>query len=506
MRGAQVLHGSEPLRVAERRRQVLIVDLNSFATFPTLAIGLLVASLRNAGHEVTLISPLANDVPASERERAETPFDQMARRIHLSTMSAFTPTRDALRAARRWYLDRPHPTVLSEVESALKNKPDVLLLSAYLQHYRSVVEIGKLAQRHGIPLILGGPMFNLGETAETWRGIPGLTALVGAEADLLAPDLVEAVCSDADLVRFPGVVLPDGRRASSAPPLRELDQTPVPDFTDFPWDRYRVHIIPIMATRGCQWNKCTFCSDVISVSGRTFRNRSLDHLLNEMREQARRHRTNDFLFLDLKLNSNPDLFRGIIENVQRHVHGAQWIGTVHVDQRRDNGLSRQDLNSAVVAGMRRVSFGLETASQRLLDAMEKGCSVEGNSEFIRNAYEAGLSVRATMFKGYPGETADDLNKTADFLEKHRNFVDRIRFNEFSLPAGTPIYAEVTDNPELYPAWNVVGFDEWEARARYVNREGRSLAYRRAKARVSKAVYEINRRPIRWSARVFDGLM
>jgi radical SAM superfamily enzyme YgiQ (UPF0313 family) len=151
----------------------------------------------------------------------------------------------------------------------------------------------------------------------------------------------------------------------------------------------------------------------------------VDSVIHEMREQARRHSTTNFLFLDLKLNSNPNLLRGIVENVQRNVRGAQWIGTVHVDGRSDNGLSRGELRAAVAAGMRRVSFGLESGSQKMLDAMDKGCTVERNSEFIRTAHEAGLSVRATMFKGYPGETAEDIELTAQFLEKHADYIGRI---------------------------------------------------------------------------------
>lgn len=486
--------------------RVLVVDLNNFSSFPTLAIGLLVASLRNAGNEVRLISPLAYDVEAAERERAETVLDDWARRIHLSTARTFRPVRDASRAARAWWNNRPHPRVLEEAARALADKPDVLILSAYLQHYPTVVELGKLAKAAGVPFLLGGPMFNITETSEAWRATPGLTAVVGAEADLSISDLVGAAAAGEDLLKFEGVVLPDGRRSAPAQPLRDLDATPVPDFSDFPWDRYRVRIVPLMTGRGCQWSKCTFCSDVVSVSGRTYRTRSLESVLHEMREQARRHETSNFLFLDLKLNSNPAMFRGIAENVQSQVPGAQWIGTVHVDRRRDNGLSRADLRAAVASGMRRVSFGLESGSQRLLDLMKKGSDVEANATFIREAYDAGLSVRCTMMKGYPGETAEDLELTADFLERHGEYIDRIRFNDFSLLLGTPAYDAVQADPSQFPDLRLRGSDARHARGRYVAPDSNGRAYRKAKARVLRAVYAVNRRRIRSSAREFDGLM
>ncbi|MEM9257168.1 MAG: radical SAM protein [Pseudomonadota bacterium] len=383
---------------------------------------------------------------------------------------------------------------------------DIVLLSCYLQHFRTVTEIGKIAAKKGVPVLVGGPVFNIPGTADAWRRLPGVSAVVGAESDLSVSDLVAAVIAKRDLLEFPGVVLPDGRASSSAPPLRQLDDVPMADFTDYPWDRYPVRIVPIMTGRGCQWNKCAFCSDVISVNGRSFRTRSIQNVLLEMQEQSRIHSTTNFLFVDLKLNSYPDMIRGIAENVQSYVPGAEWLGTVHVDLRDDNGLSRHDLKNAVRSGMRRVSFGLESGSQRMLDLMDKGSNVERNSQFIREAHEAGLSLRCTMFKGFPGERADDMAATADFLEEHAPYLDRVRFNEFTLMEDTPIYHElIATNAATRQAY-IRRFDHFAARASYSNPESGDRVYRREKARALSAVYEINRRPLRAAARQFDGLM
>ena len=325
----------------------------------------------------------------------------------------------------------------------------------------------------------------------------------GAEPYLA--DLVEAVCNGDDLTWLPGLTFPDGARTEAAPPLRALDDSHFPDFDDFPWDRYPNRIVPILAGRGCQWDKCTFCSDVISASGRKFRTRGIESVLVEMQVQAERYGAKDFMFLDLKLNSHPAMMRGIARNLRRYVRGAQWVGTVHVDQRRDNGLSRQDLFAAASGGMRRISFGLESGSQRLLDAMRKGCSVERNEAFLRNAHDAGISVRGTMFKGYPGETAQDMEATADFLERNESCIDRIRFNDFAVPLDTPIYHALMEKAGSGDAMHLTGMDTRRAKALY-GRRPVDRAYRRAKARALRAVYRINRKPLREMARQFDGLM
>jgi radical SAM superfamily enzyme YgiQ (UPF0313 family) len=373
--------------------------------------------------------------------------------------------------------------------------------------------ISKLAAEQGIPVLLGGPMFNVAGTAESWRDLHGVTAVVGAEVDRSISELVDAACNGGNLLQFPGVTLPCGTRSQTAAPLRELDENPFPDFGDFPWDRYPVRIVPIMTGRGCQWNRCVFCSDIVSTSGRTYRTRSIENVLLELQEQARRHNTKNFLFLDLKLNSYPDMIRGIASELPRYVQGAEWIGTVHVDLRADNGLSRRDLKAAAGGGMRRISFGLESGSQRLLDLMDKGCSVEANSAFIRNAHQAGLSVRCTMFKGFPGETAEDMALTAQFLREHAPYLDRVRFNEFSLLEDTPIYNAMVEQSTVnsvatdgHPKVEILKLAHRKARAEYTNRSIENPAYRKAKRDALAVVFEINRRPIRSSARQFDGLM
>jgi radical SAM superfamily enzyme YgiQ (UPF0313 family) len=300
-------------------------------------------------------------------------------------------------------------------------------------------------------------------------------------------------------------MLPDGRTAPPATPLRPLDATPFADFTDFPWERYPVRIIPLMTGRGCQWSKCAFCSDVVSANGLSYRTRSIGHVLSEMEEQARRHGTRNFLFLDLKLNSWPEMLRGIADGLPSRVPGAEWIGTVHVDTRDDNGLSRRDLKAAVRSGMRRVSFGLESGSQRLLDVMQKGSTVEGNSQFIRDAHGVGLSVRCTMFAGYPGETDHDMAATADFLEAHEGFLDRVRFNAFSLLDDTPIFKAMADQSGAAILTHLRS-DPQRARMNYRNPRTHTKAYRTQKERALAAVFRINKRPVRSSARQFDGLM
>lgn len=486
--------------------RVLLIDLNNFASYPTLAIGVLVASLRKQGMEVEVLCPLAHDVPAELREKVEGWRDHFKRRVFFGTHPAYDWVRLRVRKWRSWWISRPHPRVLSEFDDALTRKPDIVLLSAYLNHYPSCVEIGKRAQAAGIPVLLGGPAFNIPEITQEWLGVPGITAIIGAETDFSLPQIVQDTLDGKDLLAHNGVTKPDGQCSPTSEPLNRLSETPVPDFTDFPWNRYRERVIPMMATRGCQWAKCTFCSDVQMANGRTFRTRSVDSLLHEMEQLSNAHATKNFILLDIKLNSDVQLWRGLIEKVRTRIPGARWVGTVHVDLRKDNGLSAEDLRAAKASGMMRINFGLETASPRLLQAMRKGTEPARSSQFIHEAHAAGLSVRTTIMQGYPGETPEDLHETVDYLDQHDGKIDRIRISQFKALPATAFHRDFEENPQHYAELADFEWDFRDSRAAYRYTKASARSYRKAKLRLLRKVYEVNRRPLRDGAEAFDGLM
>jgi len=383
------------------RGKVLIVDLNNYARYPTLAIGYLVAPLRAAGFEVELLSPLAHGVAGVMREHREGWVDQLKRRFYMVPPAPFRRHQDRLHDAYAAWQERLTPSMRALLEASIvDSRADVILLSAYLTHRQRVEYIAEVAARLGVPVLLGGPAFNMPGVAPEWSGIPGVTAVFAGEAENAIVALVDRLRQRVPADAFDGVFTsstvdhsPGGKQPLD--PITPLDELMIPDFSDFPWDRYPHRIIPVMASRGCGWGRCTFCSDVRTASGRGFRSRSVERVLEELATQAGRYGTKDFIFLDIKLNSDLALWRGLIDGIQQRVAGARWIGTVHVDGNRDNGLDRGTLERARVSGMTRISFGLESGSQEVLRRMAKNCTVERNESFARDATATGISVRAT---------------------------------------------------------------------------------------------------------------
>jgi anaerobic magnesium-protoporphyrin IX monomethyl ester cyclase len=504
--GGRCVDASDPDPAQSGAMRTLLIDLNNFARFPTLAVGYLVASLRQAGIAVEVLSPLAHGMAPSEREGRETWRDQAKRRVHLADRPMLQALEHRVRDRYVDHRERAHPIVLQQTRSVLDDRrPDAILLSAYLDHLPSVEAIGRLALEHGVPLLLGGPAFNQAETARAWLSVPGLAAVVGAESDHSLAELVEATIRGRSLLHFPGVWLPDGRTGPPPAPLADLAELPIPDFSDFPWQRYPNRILPVMTGRGCEWGRCLFCSDVTSVNGRTYRSRPPAAVLDELETNGNRYSTSDCVFLDIKLNSNLRMWRSIITEYQHRLPGGSWIGTVHVG-RGENGLTGDELATAAAAGMKRISFGLETGSQRLNDRMAKGTDIDSMATFISDAHVAGISVRTTMMTGYPGEDAKDIDATVAFLAMHEHQLDRVRLSKFKPIPGTAFQARFDADPRAFPGIRELRWNPQRGRASYVYAPGGDPNYRAAKRRLLRIVHRINRKPLRDGAHQFDGLM
>lgn len=489
-------------------RSVLLIDLNNFARFPTLPVGLIAARLRESGWSVDVLSPLAVGVPGVPRPTRAPLWGYWDERLRWwsattpsRTVRSFRQTLDALRPHRR---STTRERLLSAVSEALDREPKVVLISSYLMYQDAVEEICGLSARKGVPVLLGGPAFHDRATRQSWASIEGLTGIYAGEAEVGLESALLSILDGAP--DPPGLSRPGGPDGGLAPPAHDLDASPYPDYTDFPWDRYPNRIVSMLTARGCGWGVCKFCSDVVTVAGRTFRSRSLENVLGELRFHKEVHQTRLFCFSDLKLNSNLEMWRGLHEGMQGAVPGAKWTCAVHVGPREDEGLSREDLVAARRAGLVRISAGFETASPGMLNAMRKGSRPERMAEFLANAHAAGISTRITAFTGYPGEEPGDLDLTTRFLEEHGRHVERVHLSRLVVQAGTPLEEDMRSGRLSEFGFSLMDEQPGQAMIAHSYAPASTRSYRRSVARLLRAIHTINRRPIKSDARELEGAM
>ena len=473
-----------------------------------MSVGHICAVARSKGHSVKVVSPLATGAGSFKRTMRPHIFGRYEAILrHQSAITRSKFVRDARqKISRHWSpaSEHAHLATLSEIENVLRGGIDLLLISAYTMYRGLCTLICAKAQEFGVPVLVGGPMFSVPEVTDDWLTMPGLSAIFVGEPEIQMESILQASLNGGTSVT--GLATPKTGRNGIAQPLANLDQLPFPDYSDFPWDLYPNRIIPMMTGRGCGWGVCTFCSDVFTTAGREHRSRTPDNVLEEMAEQHRRHDTSTFTFLDLKLNSDLAVWDGLISEAQSVVPGCEWTASLHVNINASNGLSAAELKSARSAGLSRVTTGLESGSQGMLNRMARGTRVEALSEFVRHAWEAGISVRMTSIIGYPGETAEDVTLTNRFLHNHLKYVDRIIVNRLAISPLTPIGKSVLRNPSRYKAIRNVSLDVENGLLKHENATFQEKGHSRAVRRLLRTVHEINRKPLKGASLTFEGVM
>ncbi len=488
--------------------KVLAIDLNNFSRYPTLSIGYIAAILRKNDIEVDVLSPFSFGVHGFPRNVREKPWQLYVN--FLSHWAAVTevPLVKKLRHRLKRQLqpgnEGDSKIIADSVTGMLEHNPQVVLISAYTMYLDVCKQIADLCQARAIPVIVGGNSFVVKDVADVWAKIPGMSAIYAGEPEFVLADIVRKLAQQEDVSGYAGVYTPNKILDRVATPISNLDAVPFPDFSDFPWDSYPNRIVPIMTGRGCGWGLCTFCSDVLTSAGRTFRSRSLDNVLQEIAFQRARFDVDLFVFLDLKLNSDLHVWRGLAEQLPQVAPGIKWTASVHVDSRPDNGLSHEDLRKAANAGLVRITCGLESASRTVLSRMAKGVRINRMRDYIVAAYDAGISVRLTCIVGFPDEDAADIDMTTEFLEENSQYLERISLNRFANIPGTPVQELLANSPETYPHIKVHDLDLETAIIPHDNSrftQHRNLA---AIFRLQKVVNRINQKPLLENAIEFEG--
>ena len=202
-------------------------------------------------------------------------------------------------------------------------------------------------------------------------------------------------------------------RTPNRPFIQNLDELPRPAYDHLPLKKYRISgraILPVITSRGCPF-QCSFCVSS-QMFGKTFRMRSIKNVVDEIEWLRDTHGADAFTFYDDAFTLDIERALKICEEIKKRKIGLPWDCQTRVDN-----VSKEVLAKMRRAGCEVVYFGVESGSQKILDAVGKKTTIQQNERAIRWAKDAGLFVIASLIIGYPSETADTLEQTLDLIRR-----------------------------------------------------------------------------------------
>jgi radical SAM superfamily enzyme YgiQ (UPF0313 family) len=322
-------------------------------------------------------------------------------------------------------------------DRAVAFRPDVVGISAWTDWWYPSFRTGQLI-KEALPethLTYGGP--HLGIYPEITLEVPFVDSVVVGDGELPFLYLCNMIANGGQSNDVPGLHFKElGVKGCGATFFvqGDLDEIPIPDRTLLDVKRYgsvlsKQGLVTTMITsRGCP-HKCTFCK----LNFQKTLQRTAANTLEEFRRIARLG-IREVEVYDDTFTWSPRRVREVCEGLIAESIDVEWA----VRDRVAN--ARADLlDDMYRAGCRRVHYGIESGSDRVLDLMKKNITTRQARRAVELAKDAGMTVLTYFMFGNLGETLDDMRRTIDFaLELDADYC------EFSITipyAGTEMYEQ-----------------------------------------------------------------
>ena len=192
----------------------------------------------------------------------------------------------------------------------------------------------------------------------------------------------------------------------------------------------KVPRVSVIFSRGCTGH-CDFCSTWWIWKG--YRNRSPENMADELEWLYRDLGVRHFCFADDAFSVNREATMGLCNEIIKRGLRIAFFATTRTDC-----VDAELLRLMKQAGCYEVSYGIETASQELLDGMNKENEINNAVAAIRMTKEAGIRATALMIVGNIGETDETVQETLRFLKRANPDVVASAGGLWILP-GTKVY-------------------------------------------------------------------
>jgi radical SAM superfamily enzyme YgiQ (UPF0313 family) len=320
-------------------------------------------------------------------------------------------------------------------------------------------------------VIIGGPVIR--HVSDKFSRITQLFDIVDCfietEGEDILLELANKIDKNEDWHNIPGIIIRDMHdNIIKNPPIQfDIRKNGLPDYSYIVNHNYLLpDTLYLRTSIGCYWNKCKFCTQALN----KYKHRSVEAIVDDMINMSEKYRCN-FIYLSDEAVAFTKVAK-IADLIIKKGVNILWTTYSRFEAKFPIELCKRIIRS----GCDILSFGLESASQRVNDLMNKGVNIANVIENLNVFRKLRFGCAIGAMIGFPGETEQEMSYTADFLssyiKENKGVVGYISI--FSLNARSYVY----NNPQEFGISFIENADEYFYKENYDYRSMNRVPYER----------------------------
>ena len=294
-------------------------------------------------------------------------------------------------------------------------------------------------------IVVGGSVFNrhadlLDDKQQLFKEF--FHSLIVSEGELPLDHLVSHLKENKPLQTVPNLIYLEGDKVIHNPKTEALpyEEMVCPTFDQLPLEKYLMPypVLPYMSSRGCYWGKCTFCTHSFIYDSH-YRKENEVRVAEELDHLSKKYKTKYFTFSDEAIS--PNAFNRMSKEILKRGVEMRSLGMLKFESGEKE--SPELFDDVYRAGFLMLFFGLESANDRILSVIDKGCDQETERTVLRHSSEAGIWNHLYLFFGFPteerAEAEDTIRFTIENSEVESGIIHSVGQSIFALEKDSAIY-------------------------------------------------------------------
>ncbi len=294
-------------------------------------------------------------------------------------------------------------------------------------------------------IVVGGSVFNrhadlLDDKQELFKKF--FHSLIVSEGELPLDQLVQHLKENKSLHTVPNLIHLEGDTVIRNPKSEALpyEDLVCPTFDQLPLEKYLMPypVLPYMSSRGCYWGKCTFCTHSFIYDSH-YRKENEVRVAEELDHLSKKYKTKYFTFSDEAIS--PNAFNRMSKEILKRGVEMRSLGMLKFESSEKE--TPELFDDIYRAGFLMLFFGLESANDRILSVIDKGCDQETERAVLKHSSEAGIWNHLYLFFGFPTEEREEAEDTIKFTiensEVESGIIHSVGQSIFALEKDSAIY-------------------------------------------------------------------